>query len=527
MESKSKYTFDDYLNCTLFDVHKWSEYPEVLAVRKQLLNELGFKGSKKEVEHVTVVLLNLYYAYCLDPDTWVMYSRDRNDYKQGTRYNKLFIKYDNMVKTVDGLLALGYIENAKGFIDRGSLKAFDSRMKATNKLIDVIKKKHAVKFEMISKYVPDELIVLRNADGVDIDYGDTKEINQMRSVMESYNQLLEKTYIDIHIDVADILGKIDACRKKIDKKTGLPKEYRLAINLSNKRVKRIFNKSTFNLGGRFYGGWWQNIPSKLREKIIINTDYTVEIDYSGLHIYLLYALKGINFADLDMEPYIYSKDNDPNNYRPIMKTLLLAAINSKTEDECIKAVRYEINMNKDAYPDEIPDLIEIYKKFKEYHSDISDMFCSKSGLMLQRWDSTIAEYIVNKLTEERIPVLVVHDSFICSKKEEAYLYDLMIEAYYYCASKLNMGDRLSSTPIDVKLKDITLKQPEVNREESIITDHLTWGDKPQARRFRRYLLTEDPSTDVVIKIRNESIIEVGVNISEPVFDETEFSLEFN
>lgn len=70
MDNNTTYTFDDYLNCTLFDVHKWSEYPEVLAVRKQLLRELGFKGSKKEVNHVTVVVLNLYYAYCLDPDMW-------------------------------------------------------------------------------------------------------------------------------------------------------------------------------------------------------------------------------------------------------------------------------------------------------------------------------------------------------------------------------------------------------------------------------------------------------------------------
>lgn len=527
METKAPYTFDDYMNCTLFDVHRWSEYPEVLAVRKQMLAELGFEGTKKEINHVTVVLLNLYYTYCLDPDMWVMYSRDRNDYNYGKRYNKLFIKYDILIDTVDKLLGLGYIESIKGFNDRRpGGQSYAPRMKATAKLIDVIESRHAATFEMIGKYAPDEMIELRNAEGVPIDFVDTRATEHMKSVLVAYNELLSETYIDIHFDVPDIQAKIDARRKKKDKVTGKPKDYRLVINLTNKRVRRIFNKSTFNKGGRFYGGWWQNIPSKLREKIIINRDYTIETDYSGLHIYLLYALKGINFADLEKEPYIYSKDNDPDNYRPILKVLLLAAINSGTETDCIKAVRYEINMNRSEFPDEIPDLKNAYQKFKEYHSDIEDMFCSKLGLKLQRWDSSIAEAVVNVMTKAGVPVLVVHDSFVCSKKEETFLYDTMIKAYHFHAARLGVSEELnqpfSSNPIGMKTKDITLKTPEVLREDDITIDYLSWLDKPQARRFTNYLLTEDPSTNVVIKVYNEDITEVGYDLEEPVFLEEDF-----
>lgn len=529
MEASSSYTFEDYINSTLFDVHRWSEYPEVLAVRKHMLHELGFKGTKKEINHITVVLLNLYYTYCLDPDMWVMYSRDRTDYDEGKRYNKLFIKYDNTIKTVDGLLRLGYIENAKGWQDRKTEIAFDSRMKATRKLIDLIEKTHAVKFEMIGKYVPDEMVVLRNADGVDIDYVDTKEIKSMRSSLEAYNELLSETYIDIHFDASDIQDKIAARRKKKDKVTNKAKDYRLVINLSNKRVRRIFNKSTFNLGGRYYGGWWQNIPSKLREKIILNRDYTIETDYSGLHIYLLYALKGINFADLEKEPYIYPKNNDPFGYRPIFKTMLLAAINSNDEAECIKAVQYEINMDRDEYPDELPDLKTTYSDFKEYHTDIADMFCSKLGLKLQRWDSAIAESVVNVMTKAGVPVLVVHDSFICSKKEEAFLYDTMIKAYHHHASKIGidkeLNTRFSSNPIAVKTKDITLEKSELLREEDILIDYLGWLEQPQGRRFTNYLLNEDPSTNVIIKVLNECITEVGYDLIKPIFLEEDFDMD--
>lgn len=529
MEAKPEYVFEDYLNCTLFDVHRWSEYPEVLAVRKQLMGELGFKGSKKEIKHVTVVLLNLYYTYCLDPEMWVMFSRDQNNYRMGERYNKLFIKYDILIDTVNKLLEFEYIEHAMGFQDKKTKKSFASRMKATTKLIDVIEKVHAVTFKMIGKYAPDELIELRNAEGVPIDYAkDNDSVKTMVPILEAYNKLLSETYIDLHFDVPDIQDKIDARRGKIDKNTGNPKDYRLVINLTNKRVRRIFNNSTFSQGGRFYGGWWQNIPSDLRKKIIINKDYTIEIDYSGLHIYLLYALKGINFADLEKEPYIHPKDNDPLNLRPILKVLLLAAVNSKDEATCIKAVQFEINMNRSAFPEEIPDLKEAYKTFKDYHSDIADMFCSKLGSKLQRFDSSIAESVVNEMTKERIPILVVHDSFICSKKEEDYLNEVMGKAYYYHASKLDISDKLyyrfSSNPIEVKTKDITLEISENLREEDILSDYLGWIDKPQGRRFTNYLLTEDPTTNVAIKIFNESIMEVGLDLEEPVFQEEDFDM---
>ena len=41
----------------------------------------------------------------------------------------------------------------------------------------------------------------------------------------------------------------------------------------------MFNNSSFDEGGRFYGGWWQRIDGKIRKDIRINKIATVEIDY--------------------------------------------------------------------------------------------------------------------------------------------------------------------------------------------------------------------------------------------------------
>jgi hypothetical protein len=156
------------------------------------------------------------------------------------------------------------------------------------------------------------------------------------------------------------------------------------------------------------------------------------------------------------------------------------------------------------------------------------MFSSRYGLKLQRFDSSIAEAVVNVMTKEGIPVLVVHDSFVCSKKDQSFLYEVMIAAYHYYASKLNGSENLyqqfSSNPIEVTTKDITLDLPENSREEDILIDYLSWIDKPQGRRFTNYLLKGDPTTNVVIKIFNESITEVGLDIEQPVFPEEDFDM---
>jgi hypothetical protein len=64
---------------------------------------------------------------------------------------------------------------------------------------------------------------------------------------------------------------------------------------SRQQVHRVFNRSSFDNGGRFYGPWWQQCPKKWRREIFINDAPTIEQDYSSLHIALLYARRGINY----------------------------------------------------------------------------------------------------------------------------------------------------------------------------------------------------------------------------------------
>jgi hypothetical protein len=80
------------------------------------------------------------------------------------------------------------------------------------------------------------------------------------------------------------------------------------LNLvSNKTLYRIFSNSSWKQHGRFYGGWWHNIPKEYREHISINGEPAVELDYSSFHLRMLYHLCSLEMVG---DPYLSIGDLD-------------------------------------------------------------------------------------------------------------------------------------------------------------------------------------------------------------------------
>nr|WP_309503387.1 hypothetical protein [uncultured Roseovarius sp.] len=48
------------------------------------------------------------------------------------------------------------------------------------------------------------------------------------------------------------------------------------------------------------GGWWQRVNDEWRSKIFIDDQPTIEVDYKGLHVAMLYAQAG---AEMMVDPY--------------------------------------------------------------------------------------------------------------------------------------------------------------------------------------------------------------------------------
>ena len=419
---------EELKNSRLIDVHKWSEYPEVNkavdAIYGEFLKFPEFKGMKtKQKKHIKVVVLDLYVRYLEDREGYISFYRMKAKYKGKSRYNQLHISYDITISVIDNLEKLGYLEQTKGHYDRtGKRPSHMSRMRAKDKLIDSIIKKHNISPTMIEKHPHTECIILRDKEEgkqQDILYTDTPDTISLREDCYTYNNLIRRSHIDVHSYPEE--GVYSNSDEKVIK-----------VDRNDKFIRRIYNNNLWTDGGRYYGGWWQRIPKGWREHIRIDGSPTVEIDYSGLHIILLYGKKGIDYwKDIGKDPYQIKGYEQSKEMRGLLKFLLLTMLNAESRGEVLKSIRKEINLEK-KYPwlkEKGIDIGDLIDKFSDTHKPISEHFYKGHGIKLQNVDSNMAALVIKQLTKDEIPVLCIHDSFIIAKEHKDKLEKLMIDSF--------------------------------------------------------------------------------------------------
>ena len=122
-----------------------------------------------------------------------------------------------------------------------------------------------------------------NPRGKNIGYKSNRKIVQMEKNLQKFNWALEKTHVDLFITKDEEKELNLRITKKAQREAGNIRE----IQYQDKSLQRIFNVD-FEHGGRFYGGFWQQIPSEYRHRLTIHNQFTTEIDYSQIHPTILY-----------------------------------------------------------------------------------------------------------------------------------------------------------------------------------------------------------------------------------------------
>ena len=102
--------------------------------------------------------------------------------------------------------------------------------------------------------------------------------------------------------------------------------------MQDSSLYRVFNDTDFTNGGRFYGGWWQVIPSEYRTRIRINEKRTVELDFGTLHPTMLYSEVGLKPPEdsyqIGLFPRSSSGMNSLEAYRQLVKRCFNAMLNA-------------------------------------------------------------------------------------------------------------------------------------------------------------------------------------------------------
>jgi len=403
------------------DVHRISEYPEVQRMINSLFEEMKSAGligkspPKKLLKHLKVVVLDLYIAHLHDPLVYLGYSRASGSYSKGTRLDQLFLGYRPMMRVIDGLESLGYLESHKGFFDRARQTGFQSRMRATSRLIDLINNYEFVP-SIISREESDFIVLRDQETKEDIPFDDTEEIVRMREELRSYNTFLKGHKVGLSMSPDKIRELI------IERRCP-------AIDDTRNSLYRIFN-GDFTSGGRFYRGWWQNIPRDIRTHLTIDGEPCSELDYSGQHLLLLYA------HEEDEYRWIKGKDDDPytlqgygDEVRDLLKVATLILVNATGRHQAFQAIRDKIYYD---FPDLEPTtafINPLIDAMLDKHSMVRHLFFSGRGRALQFKDSQIAAYVLTHMQAHGYVALPVHDSFVAQDRHLGQLYSLMKEAY--------------------------------------------------------------------------------------------------
>lgn len=422
------------------DIHKWSDYPEVIKFVNDTYNEFFLSPNRIKKKHLKVILLDLYAAWFQDPKFHIAVHLSEQAYSNGqvsgkgkTRYNETHIKRTT-IDIIHKLVDLDLIDFKRGF-GRSDQPSYTTRIWASSRLIRMFENAKFGVFEIhyLGENRKREYLKLRDDKKNDIEYDDTPGIIKMRKVLLDYNTLLEKTFIDVgSLDKPYIsLPPSKEWTRTSDGEWKENEPTRVAVAHDGKFVGRVFKNSSWEDGGRFYGGFWQRLGSEHRQKILINNIPTLEIDLSGLHVILAYAEKQIDYWSMTLEdPYTLPVHgvNDTKVAREIIKLFFLMVFNAPTEKLAFRAFRNEWNYNLFRYRFTDEMLLKVLQDIREKHPAISDLICSGAGVKLQYIDSQVIEYIIKDFVANDTPILTLNDSVVVPFGSEGRLEKLMKEA---------------------------------------------------------------------------------------------------
>ena len=269
---------------------------------------------------------------------------------------------------------------------------------------------------------------------------ETAETERMRSNLNRINKALSLNWYDIEVpddDLIDLQQRLAG--DTVNERT---------IRMDQRSLYRVFNDPELLTGGRFYGGWWQNIPKEYRNHLAVNGKQMVELDYSNQHPTILYAKEGA-VRPADCYADVINRMSLPgsvarNDLRNAVKAAFNAMLNApeplRGPPKGVKPRQFGLSWR------------ELSEAIMAFHEPIAQHFYTGVGLRLQRLDSDIAEKVMLHFAEHNIAVLPVHDSFLMHHGYESTLGPVMDSAFEEVVGVIPKIDR--KEPKLIKTSDI-------------------------------------------------------------------------
>jgi hypothetical protein len=196
-------------------------------------------------------------------------------------------------------------------------------------------------------------------------------------------------------------------------------------------VRRIFNRGSFEKGGRLYG-WWQGWPSRYRAAIRIDGEPVLEPDFGQFHAAIIYGLRGIRLAGDAYETAEFPRAQG--------KSAFNIALNAANERSAVAAIAHDLHIERSRAS-------LLLRAIKRKHKPIDDVFCSDAGVSLMRIDSEITLRAVKDCQSQGIGILPVHDSLVVPARHAGKAADAMVKAFASRIPQSTCEVRIKSNPV--------------------------------------------------------------------------------
>ncbi len=438
-------------NTRPIDINVYSYRKPFRQFTRQILNEVeDSRSNRRQLLHLDNSELERHLRWVLVDlfDLWVTHGnrkhglgvdRNRNKWVMAKRYNALGLRYQPALRVLDALEESRLIEVKKGFKDPRSGFGANTKIRSSLRLVRRFREANLNRDELDPPTNYETIWLAKTEKVVDpgafwtnprrirtwVDYEETEQTAKMRQQLANY--LHELTRHTIVLSESGTLSRKDLLK-----------------------ARRIFGYQVahdFKRGGRLY--WhasWQSLSKRDRSKVLIDNQEVVEADYRSFQPNIAYALAGIQPSDpyepISLYPQEFPGSTGIGPHWQIGRKFIKRVLNGLFY---VRNQRAAIAYITSLYSH--PDLDEEHRQFSElwptlnttptalikriigWREHLLPYLMSDKGMYLQWIDSEICMSVLEILTNQHIPVLPIHDSFLVKRRDRNHLVSSMFEAF--------------------------------------------------------------------------------------------------
>lgn len=385
----------------VFDVlHQLQKYEQIFNVRQRARKPKDQQIFERQVE---ALVCDLVCREITKAGAWLTVSFSNRDLGSPDRYRAAVL--GRTLPSVSRLMTTQEMDFAECIV--GYSNPFDPKasrqtvIRATERLRTRIED-YGLTMTDFAVDKTEEIIILKDSKeghwdkGQWLQYEDTAQTTAYREELARINAWLEQADIEYY--------PCDAKEKLVD--------------ASDRRLRRYFNNGSFEQGGRLFGGFWQYLSKEKRSYgILIDGTPVVTLDYGQMVPRILYGLACVDphFQDAYAVPGL-------EGYRDGVK-LVFNAMLHVPKPQAKKPQGSATLLPKGL------SMADITAMVMDFHKPVIAGFYAGKGLYLSYQESRILITVLNRLMEQNITALPIHDAVIVAEDRAEQTKQIMLDVF--------------------------------------------------------------------------------------------------